>query len=110
MCITLHSNLPWPPTLLLLGCTDIAELLTVDACLAAVERAFRAHVGGQTLAPGILGVPAVGGFDVMAFVFEAGRPAIRGWVGRAMTRSRDSTALPDVAAAGAPYEKAVRPG
>lgn len=35
------------PATLLLGRTDIAELLTVDACLAAVEAAFRAHVAGD---------------------------------------------------------------
>jgi ornithine cyclodeaminase/alanine dehydrogenase-like protein (mu-crystallin family) len=44
------------PATLLLGRTDIAELLTVDECLAAVEAAFRAHVAGQTLPPAILGV------------------------------------------------------
>ena len=36
------------PTLLS-GRTDIAEFLTVGACVAAVEAAFRTHVTGQTL-------------------------------------------------------------
>jgi hypothetical protein len=48
------------PTLLS-GRTDIAELLTVDACVAAVESASRAHVAGQTLPPVILGVPVAHG-------------------------------------------------
>lgn len=34
------------PSTLVLGRTDIAKLLTVDDCLAAVEAAFRAHVAG----------------------------------------------------------------
>ncbi len=55
------------PSTLLLGRADIAKLLTVDDCLAAVEAAFRAHVAGQTLPPAILGVPATnGGFHVKA--------------------------------------------
>jgi hypothetical protein len=46
------------PTLLL-GRTDIAELLALDACLAAMEAVFRAHVTGQTLPPAIQRVVAL---------------------------------------------------
>ena len=37
-----------PPTLLL-GRTEVAELLIIDGCLAAVESAFRARVASQIL-------------------------------------------------------------
>ena len=135
------------PSTLLLGRTDIGELLTVDDCLAAVETAFRAHVAGQTLPPAILGVPATnGGFHVKAAGLvmsrpyfaaktnanfpgnpaRSGLPAIQGVVALfdaangALLALMDSmettlfdstgTALQDVAAAVAVYEKAVRLG
>ena len=63
-----------PPTIVLRR-TDIAELLTVDDCLRAVESAFRAHVSGQALPPAILGVPtADGGFHVKAAGLLMSRP------------------------------------
>jgi alanine dehydrogenase len=63
-----------PPTLLL-GRTDVAALLTIDDCLAAVEAALLAHVAGRTLPPAILGVPAgEGGFHVKAAGLSTGRP------------------------------------
>lgn len=42
-----------PPALLLDRAT-VASLLTLDACIAAVERAFIAHARGETFAPGLL--------------------------------------------------------
>lgn len=44
---------------------DVRDLLDMDACIAAVEDAFRAHAGGATLPSGVLGthVPD-GGFHV----------------------------------------------
>ena len=39
---------------LLLTRDDIAALLTLEDCIAAVEQAFRAHALGQSLAPGLL--------------------------------------------------------
>src|SRR5215472_3731806 len=47
--------------LLILSRTDVFELLSLRDCIDAVERAFRLHALGQTLAPGVLGVPATGG-------------------------------------------------
>ncbi|HKR63018.1 MAG TPA: ornithine cyclodeaminase family protein [Thermoanaerobaculia bacterium] len=44
-------------TLLLTG-ADVAELLTLDDCIAAVEDAFRAHGEGTMHAPGILSAHA----------------------------------------------------
>ena len=53
--------------LIVLSRRDVLELLTLPACIAAVERAFRLHAEGRTLGPGVLGVPAVdGGFHIKA--------------------------------------------
>ena len=52
---------------LLLGTTDVERLLTPDACIAAVEQAFRDHALGKVPPPGILGMHAPnGGFHVKA--------------------------------------------
>ena len=53
-----------PPTLLLTR-RDVRALLDMDACIAAVADAFRAHAAGATLPSGVLGthVPN-GGFHV----------------------------------------------
>jgi len=53
--------------LIVLSRRDVLELLTLPDCIAAVERAFRLHVEGRTLGPGVLGIPAVdGGFHIKA--------------------------------------------
>jgi ornithine cyclodeaminase/alanine dehydrogenase-like protein (mu-crystallin family) len=52
---------------LLLGRADVERLLTPDACIAAVEQAFRQHALGKVPSPGILGMhAAAGGFHVKA--------------------------------------------
>jgi alanine dehydrogenase len=54
-------------TTLVLTRRDVEGLLGVDACIAAVENAFRLHGEGKTLQPGVLAVPArEGGFHVKA--------------------------------------------
>jgi len=56
-----------PPGALLLSRSDVARLLTLEECVAAVEEAFRLHAKGDTLAPALLGVAARdGGFHVKA--------------------------------------------
>jgi len=48
---------------LLLSRRDVARLLTLPDCVAAVEEAFRLHAAGRALPPAILGVRAeAGGF------------------------------------------------
>jgi len=55
------------PETLLLSRRDVADLLTLAECVAAVEEAFRQHARGRALPPAILGVPAEGGgFHVKA--------------------------------------------
>ena len=80
---------------LLLGRPDVERLLTPEACVAAVENAFRDHALGKVPAPGILGMHAAkGGFHVKAgflggyfaakinanFPGNAGLPTIQGAV------------------------------
>jgi alanine dehydrogenase len=59
---------------LILTRADVAELLSITACIGAIERAFVAHAEGRTLPPAILGVPAgEGGFHVKAAGVDFGR-------------------------------------
>ena len=56
---------------LLLTRDDVAELLSLDECITAVERAFRMQGSGRTERPGILGVHANGGgFHIKASLLE----------------------------------------
>jgi ornithine cyclodeaminase/alanine dehydrogenase-like protein (mu-crystallin family) len=49
----------------LLTAADIADLLDLDACIAAVEDAFRLHARGESLTPAVAAVHApLGGFHV----------------------------------------------
>ena len=63
-----------PATVLLLSRSDVARLLTMDACIDAVEDAFRQCGEGKTDPPGILGTPVEGG----GFHIKAGVLAVRG--------------------------------
>jgi alanine dehydrogenase len=56
-----------PQETLLLKRGDVAALLSLDECIAAVEQAFKLYAEGQTLPPGVLGVHARdGGFHIKA--------------------------------------------
>jgi alanine dehydrogenase len=67
---------PSPPRegSLLLTRADVAKLLGLDECVAAVEQAFRLHGEGMLGPPGILGthVPG-GGFHIKTSLFGNGR-------------------------------------
>src|SRR5215471_3189869 len=64
-----------PEGTLVLKRSDIAGLLGLDECMAAVEQAFRLYAEGQTAPPGILGLPAGdGGFHIKAALLDTGRP------------------------------------
>jgi alanine dehydrogenase len=53
--------------MLILSRREIMELLTLDSCIEAVERAFRLHAEQQTFGPGVLGLPTEdGGFHIKA--------------------------------------------
>jgi alanine dehydrogenase len=46
---------------LLLTRRDVVDLLTIDECIEAVERAFRLHSEGRAIPPGVLGAHVDGG-------------------------------------------------
>ena len=59
---------------LLLTRQEIAALLSLDECIAAVEQAFKLHAESKTLPPGVLGVHSRdGGFHIKAAGLELGR-------------------------------------
>jgi ornithine cyclodeaminase/alanine dehydrogenase len=60
---------------LLLKKHEVAALLGIDECIAAVERVFRLQGKGQTTPPGVLGMHTRdGGFHIKAGVLELDRP------------------------------------
>ncbi|MGH7454211.1 MAG: ornithine cyclodeaminase family protein, partial [bacterium] len=63
-----------PKGTLLLTRREVAALLSLEECIAAVENAFRLYGEGKTSPPGILGVHAHdGGFHIKAGLLEVGR-------------------------------------
>ena len=63
-----------PTGTLLLTRKDVASLLTIEDCTAAVEQAFKMHGEGKTMPPGVLGVHARdGGFHIKAGILELNR-------------------------------------
>jgi alanine dehydrogenase len=59
---------------LLLSRSEIAELLSIEEYIAAVERVFQLYAEGKTQPPGILGVHAHdGGFHIKAGILELDR-------------------------------------
>jgi alanine dehydrogenase len=59
---------------LMLSRSEIAELLSLEECIAAVERVFQLYGEGRTQPPGILGVHAHdGGFHIKAGLLELDR-------------------------------------
>ena len=60
---------------LLLPRREVAALLTLEECIAAVEQAFQQHAAGKTLPPGVLGVASGGGgFHVKTAGLARARP------------------------------------
>src|ERR1044071_4753305 len=63
-----------PEGTLLLKRTDVAALLGIDECIAAVERVFRMQGEGKAEPPGVLGMHARGGgFHIKAGLLELDR-------------------------------------
>ena len=51
--------------MLVLSSRDVIDLLTLDACIEAVERAFQLHAEQRTFGPRVLGLPTEdGGFHI----------------------------------------------
>ena len=63
-----------PMTTLLLKRKDVANLLTIEECIAAVESAFKLHAEGKALPPKVLGIHVdEGGFHIKAGVLGLSR-------------------------------------
>ena len=63
-----------PEGTLLLTRQDVARLLSIEECIAAVERVFKLHGEAKTAPPGILGVHAAdGGFHIKAGLLDLDR-------------------------------------
>jgi alanine dehydrogenase len=63
-----------PKGTLLLKRSEIARLLGIEECIAAVEKAFKLNAEGKTAPPGILGIHGRdGGFHIKAGLLETGR-------------------------------------
>jgi ornithine cyclodeaminase/alanine dehydrogenase len=61
-----------PEGILLLTREEVASLLTIDDCIAAVEDAFRQHGQGKAMSPKVLGMPSRdGGFHIKAAMLGA---------------------------------------
>lgn len=64
-----------PEGTLLLKRRDVAELSSIEECIAAVEQVFKLQGEGKTTPPGVLGVHARdGGFHIKAGLLELDRP------------------------------------
>ena len=63
-----------PEGTLLLKRSEIAQLLSVEECIVAVEKMFKMYGEGRTSPPGILGIHAHdGGFHIKAGLIEEGK-------------------------------------
>jgi alanine dehydrogenase len=59
---------------LLLKRHDVAQLLSIEECIAAVEHAFKLYAAGEAPTPGILGIHTQdGGFHIKAGILNLGR-------------------------------------
>ncbi len=83
--------------ILLLSRKDVASLLGLAECIDAVEQAFKAHVEGRSLPPGVLGVHAKdGGFHIKAAGLELSRPYFAAKVNGNFFRNRERFGLPNI--------------
>lgn len=85
------------PPALLLDRRTIAELLSLDECIAAVEVAFAAHARGETLAPGLLHGDGVGGeYHIKAGGIRAPRPRYACKINSSFFQNRATNGLPNI--------------
>lgn len=82
---------------LLLTRREVADLLSLDECIPAVEEAFRLHAEGKTLPPGVLGVPAgEGGFHIKAAGLHLARSYVAVKVNGNFPRNPERSGLPSI--------------
>jgi alanine dehydrogenase len=76
---------------------DVASLLDLDGCIAAVEEAFRRLGEGRAPAPGILGFPAAdGGFHIKAAGLSLSRPWFAAKINGNFSQNRERFGLPSI--------------
>ena len=79
-----------PEGTLLLSRSEVADLLSIDEYIAAVERVFQLYGEGKTQPPGILGVHAHdGGFHIKAGLLELDRSFLRPRSTRTFRKTRN---------------------
>ncbi len=79
----------------LLTRSEVAELLGIEECMAAVEQAFQLYAEGKTTAPGILGIHAPdGGFHIKAGLLDLGRSYFVAKVNANFPQNRQRFGLP----------------
>jgi alanine dehydrogenase len=86
-----------PSGTLLLTKQEVAALLNLDDCIAAVEQAFKLQGEGKTEPPGILGMHAHrGGFHVKAGMLELERPFFAAKMNANFPENRQRNGLPTI--------------
>jgi alanine dehydrogenase len=85
------------PPALLLDRRTVAELLSLDECIVAVESAFAAHARGETLAPGLLSGHGVGGeYHIKAGGLIAPHPRYACKINSSFFQNRATNGLPNI--------------
>ena len=85
------------PEILLLGREEIAQLLSIDECIAAVEQAFKLHGQWKASPPGILGMRARhGGFHIKAGFLEHGKSYFAAKMNANFSQNRQRFGLPTI--------------
>lgn len=86
-----------PAPVMLLGPQSIAELLSLDDCISAVEAAFVAHAQGKTIAPALLHVAAPRGeFHIKVGGLAGERTYVTTKIGGGFFNNRSRYDLPNI--------------
>ncbi len=102
MAVAMQSRSPITPQhasggTLIITRTQVLQLLSLDACISAVEDAFRAHGAGIAPAPAVLGLHAgSGGFHVKAALLQLDRLYFAAKTNANFPRNRTNHGLPTI--------------
>ncbi len=82
---------------LILKRSEVAALLTLDDCIAAVEQAFKLYGEGKTEPPGMLGIhTGSGGFHIKAGTLDIGRSYFAVKANANFMKNRERFGLPTI--------------
>jgi ornithine cyclodeaminase/alanine dehydrogenase-like protein (mu-crystallin family) len=105
--VTRRTDMTTTPPALLLDRRTIAELLSLDECIAAVEAAFAAYARGETLAPGLLHGDGVGGeYHIKAGGLRTPHPRYACKINSSFFQNRATNGLPNIQGLIALYDAA----